>query len=382
MRREEVSIVLAGDDSETLITLKEHLESQHFSATVANDVKHARQLMWQLQPHILFVGMADPEQAREVVIGLREALSKEAYQHNHAFIVCGSDHVDDAVRQVLSGQFEDYIIVRPFVDPQRLAVIIHQALRCDKLQDSLRKARSQLRAGGEQAKSQADACNTVRKKNEKANSRTESAYEKLGVDVEGLIQAALKGGLGNRQKQLSEVPEPLRAHAEKMLAKLFEDFGTQLRANLSGWAQEIQKQHAGLTALAQDLEDEGSTLGYVLIVDDNPLDAKIMRKWVEQEGYTTQVAKNAYEAFKLAKQSPPAIALIDLYMPGMDGAVASTKLRALPGLADLPVAIVSASKSRDAIKKAVAARVSAYLCKPLSKEAFIGKVNNLISAGF
>ena len=381
MRREDVSIVLVGDDAEVLAALKEHLQDQHFSAAVARGPKQARQMMWQMQPQVLFACFEQVSEAREVVVALRQALPREALQRNHAFVGCDAEHVDEAVQNVLSGQFEDYVVTKPFLDPHCLPVMIHHAMRFDDMREALRCCKRRLHASGEQARDHVAACDTIRHRNEQANAKTEHDYDQLGLDVEGVMAKALQeAGLPSNGESDPGSPDEIAARAGKRLEDLLDGFGQQLRSNLASWAREAEKQHAKLSSLAENIESDTRPGGYVMIVDDNPLDRKTMTKWVEQEGYTARAVDSAYAALKSAQEERPALVLMDLYMPGMDGAVATRKLRGLPGLKQLPVVMVSASKSKDSIKKAVDARVSSYLCKPLSREVLVGKIAGFLGA--
>jgi CheY-like chemotaxis protein len=90
--------------------------------------------------------------------------------------------------------------------------------------------------------------------------------------------------------------------------------------------------------------------GRVLIADDNPVNAMIARRALESAGFTVTVASTGIEALEAAKSMNPALVLMDLRMPEMDGFEAMRQLRA--GGSDVPVIAVSAEVNADIERQA------------------------------
>lgn len=79
----------------------------------------------------------------------------------------------------------------------------------------------------------------------------------------------------------------------------------------------------------------------LLVVDDEPTNLKVLKQ-ILQDDYRLLFAKSGEEAIALAQREQPALILLDVMMPGMDGPSTLKALRALPSLAELPVAFMTA----------------------------------------
>ncbi len=115
-------------------------------------------------------------------------------------------------------------------------------------------------------------------------------------------------------------------------------------------------------------EPEGVTgAGRVLIADDNPVNAMIARRALESAGFTVTVASTGIEALEAAKSMTPALVLMDLRMPEMDGFEAMRRLRA--GGETMPVIAVSAEVNPEIERQAIAAGANAVVPKPIEPQA-------------
>jgi two-component system response regulator MprA len=79
----------------------------------------------------------------------------------------------------------------------------------------------------------------------------------------------------------------------------------------------------------------------VLIVDDDRTTLDHYSRMLKLEGYEVQTAEDGEAGLELAIRDPPDAILLDLRMPIVDGAEFLRRLRRSPGLADIPVAIVT-----------------------------------------
>ena len=107
--------------------------------------------------------------------------------------------------------------------------------------------------------------------------------------------------------------------------------------------------------------------GRVLIADDNPVNALIARRALESAGFTVTVASTGIEALEAAKSMNPALVLMDLRMPEMDGFEAMRRLRA--GGSDVPVIAVSAEVNTEIERQAKSAGANDVVAKPIEPQA-------------
>lgn len=104
----------------------------------------------------------------------------------------------------------------------------------------------------------------------------------------------------------------------------------------------------------------------VLVVDDDRDIRETLQELLEQEGYEVETAKNGVEALKFARRERPAVILLDLFMPIMDGLEFRRVQVEDAELADIPVVVVSAAAGMEARISELG--VAGYLEKPLRIE--------------
>ncbi len=109
----------------------------------------------------------------------------------------------------------------------------------------------------------------------------------------------------------------------------------------------------------------------VLVVEDEPEIAQMVKLQFELEGFAAQVAPGGLEALEMVEEEKPDLIVLDIMMPRVDGWEVLLKLKSQPSTRDIPVIVLSA-KGED-ISKITAFRIGAddYLVKPFSSEELI-----------
>jgi CheY-like chemotaxis protein len=102
----------------------------------------------------------------------------------------------------------------------------------------------------------------------------------------------------------------------------------------------------------------------ILLVDDNLLMQQLMERFLSDLGYSVAVAGRADEAIELARHAAPALFLLDIRLPDIDGPEALLALRALPGCATIP-AIAMSGMDESIIQPMLTGDFAAYLPKPI-----------------
>jgi len=112
----------------------------------------------------------------------------------------------------------------------------------------------------------------------------------------------------------------------------------------------------------------------ILIVEDNDKNRKLMRDVLQHRGYRTIEAETGEEGIRLAREQHPALVLMDIQLPGIDGIVALTRLREDPTTRPIPVIAVTASAMTHDRQKIMAAGFDGYQTKPISVREFLEAV--------
>jgi len=103
----------------------------------------------------------------------------------------------------------------------------------------------------------------------------------------------------------------------------------------------------------------------VLVVEDTEDNRFMLRRLLEMSGYTVIEARNGEEAVQMARDAEPALILMDLSLPVIDGLAATRLIRQLPSLQVTPIIAVSAHDSADFQAHAMEAGCNGYVTKPI-----------------
>lgn len=116
----------------------------------------------------------------------------------------------------------------------------------------------------------------------------------------------------------------------------------------------------------------------ILIVEDNEKNRKLVRDVLQFRGYQTLEAENAEEGIRLAQESRPALILMDIQLPGMNGIEALKRLRADSKTKAIPVIAVTASAMTHDRQKIMAAGFDGYQSKPINVKEFVAAVREML----
>jgi CheY-like chemotaxis protein len=116
----------------------------------------------------------------------------------------------------------------------------------------------------------------------------------------------------------------------------------------------------------------------VLVVDDDEDIRDILSVLLETEGYHVDTAKDGVEALAQLKSGPPpALVLLDMMMPRMDGESLVREMKRDPDVADVPVVIMSGHSA--AREKAESLDAAACLVKPVEVDELLRVVRRFTS---
>jgi two-component system cell cycle response regulator DivK len=116
----------------------------------------------------------------------------------------------------------------------------------------------------------------------------------------------------------------------------------------------------------------------ILIVEDNERNAKLLRDVLGAKGYRTCHTTTAEEGLEFARQQHPALILMDISLPGMDGVMALKEIRADAEICKTPVIAVTASAMPMDRRNIEKAGFDGYITKPISVKEFLAEVKEII----
>jgi len=115
----------------------------------------------------------------------------------------------------------------------------------------------------------------------------------------------------------------------------------------------------------------------VLIVDDEPDNIELMSRRLARRGFEVSGATSAEEGIAKAKAELPAIILMDIKMPVMDGLEATRRLKADPATAGIPIIALTAHAMAEDRERAIAAGADEYESKPVDLNQLLAKIDTL-----
>ncbi|OFX19356.1 MAG: hypothetical protein A2V77_19175 [Anaeromyxobacter sp. RBG_16_69_14] len=114
----------------------------------------------------------------------------------------------------------------------------------------------------------------------------------------------------------------------------------------------------------------------ILVVDDNPLNQKLVLATLQVEGYQVRAAFDAIEAQAMLQSWRPRLILMDLQLPGMDGLELTRRLKADPATRDIPIVAITAFAMKGDDLRAFQAGCDGYIAKPIDVRALPALVSS------
>ncbi|PMP78863.1 MAG: hybrid sensor histidine kinase/response regulator [Roseiflexus castenholzii] len=103
----------------------------------------------------------------------------------------------------------------------------------------------------------------------------------------------------------------------------------------------------------------------ILYIEDNRDNQLLVRRILESRGYALQICEDGPSGIALARESQPALILVDINIAGMDGYETTTRLRSLPHLQSTPIVAITADARPGTRERALAAGCDGFITKPI-----------------
>ena len=116
----------------------------------------------------------------------------------------------------------------------------------------------------------------------------------------------------------------------------------------------------------------------ILIIEDNEKNRKLCRDVLQVKGYRTIESETAEEGLRLAGEQSPALVLMDIQLPGMDGVTAMKQLKADAKTQKIPIIAITASAMTNNRTSMLAEGFDGYQTKPITLKDFLGEVERVL----
>ncbi len=172
--------------------------------------------------------------------------------------------------------------------------------------------------------------------------------------------------------------DTLTAHIPVIIVSLLEnhELGFALGAE-DYFVKPLERRHF-LVRLEDLLGDAGATPRPALIVDDDPQVHQLLEEELEKAGYEVLTAAGGADGLELAAARRPAIIVLDLMMPRMNGFEVATTLRDDPATADIPIVVLTAKELTSSDRERLHGKIQGMLSKaPMDRRLIVRTIREI-----
>jgi CheY-like chemotaxis protein len=116
----------------------------------------------------------------------------------------------------------------------------------------------------------------------------------------------------------------------------------------------------------------------ILLIEDNELNRDMLSRRLAKRGYDVAIAVDGEQGLAMARSETPALILMDMSLPGMDGWEATRQIKATPATRAIPVIALTAHAMAGDREKAIAAGCDDFDTKPVDLARLLQKIEALL----
>ncbi len=148
--------------------------------------------------------------------------------------------------------------------------------------------------------------------------------------------------------------------------------------NTARWTVDTQTKTSVTPMARRDASDESPL---ILIAEDNDSTSAVIARYLQRHGYRFAIARDGADAIQQARSAPPALILMDIQMPGMNGLEATRQIRADAALASIPIIALTALVMPGDRERGLEAGAQDYLSKPVSLKRITSLIEQYLQKG-
>ncbi|WP_165227573.1 ATP-binding response regulator [Aquisphaera insulae] len=131
------------------------------------------------------------------------------------------------------------------------------------------------------------------------------------------------------------------------------------------------------TTVPDEAPQAGEHRPLLLLVDDEPVGLRSLASMFSDVEYELTFASSGFEAISKVEESTPDLVLLDVMMPGIDGLETCRRIRALPGVAEVPILLVTALDDRESRLEGLSSGADDYITKPFDRAEVRARVRTV-----
>ncbi len=114
----------------------------------------------------------------------------------------------------------------------------------------------------------------------------------------------------------------------------------------------------------------------LLLVEDDKDLGKVLKEYLEMQGFRVLLAETGEKGSTLFRERAPALCILDIMLPGMDGLALGKKIK--QEKPDQPLLFLTARTSKEDILQGLKIGADDYICKPFEPEELVLRINNIL----
>jgi len=381
-------ILIAADSTANAELVNKLLADEFSRTTLSTNPDHAVEDFQRAEPDVLVLAFKGIENAQRYCLGLYRLSGMFQSRARRTILLCDKSEVKQAYAFCRDGLFDDYVLFWPVTyDAPRLLMTVHHAVR--ELA-ALHTAQPRAMEFATQARRLTDLGTLLERyiaQEGEAVAATESAIadtqRQIGAALEGFSQR-LTGGreqgvidgwsiehlhheIAGLRRDTIDTALGALSHSVQPLARQASEFGVACAPHLASVR--------ALNALAERVQ------ATVLVVDDDPLQCKLITRALEAENYQIVVAGNGEEAFHVLHRLRPDLILLDVEMPGLSGVDVAGQIKSIDSLADIPIIMLTGNRDKEVVKQSLEAGAIDFIVKPFDRVRLAERVAHVLRSG-
>ncbi|MBR9911759.1 MAG: response regulator [Gammaproteobacteria bacterium] len=388
------NILIAAEDVHDARLVFEMLDGDFARITISTKAEKAVEDFERQKPAVLVLAFTSLAKAQGYYRGLYRSSPQAHAQLHKTLVLCNKDELKDVYALCRKGHFTNYILFWPLgYDATRLSMEVYRALQQVSYATAGGPTVREFAAQAREIDGLGAMLDDTLAEGEEHITRADDALRQLTDDI-GQELAQLPAAVG-LERSIDASSDPSQLALEAVISRLREKLdrfsaetmqprlqtAAAAMEPLQGWMGDARR---NLTPKLQGLRDMQALAekvrAQVLLVEDDPLQHRLLQQLLIAEPVELVFASNSYEAFAAIHRRRPDLILMDVNLPDINGIETTRRLKATPGLAAIPVIMVTGHRQKEIVVQSRQAGAQDFIAKPFDREVVLKKIKSVMSS--
>lgn len=379
------AILVASDNARNAALAREAISSDYEQVHVSLDREDAIGDFERYSPGVLILAFDTLANSERHYLSIWRHSAAIRTRPHRAIVLCKNTEVQRAYGLCREELFDSYVQFWPITtDSKGLAMAVHSALR-------------ELAALEEERPSSAEWAAQVRKLDgldilfgeriaegleeiDRLGRSVGQAEERIGIALDGLAER-ISRNLGSDPAD-SHLVEGVQRELSRIKAEGARppyDAAALSVAPLRRWAEELREDSAPglestrrLQVMAQEIRP------VVLVVDDDEFQQKAIANILKEQDFRLLFANTGIQSLSVLRELRPDVILMDMMMPGINGAETTRRIKASGRFAHIPVVMMTGASREAVISEGIKAGAFDFVVKPFDRTTLIDRVKRAL----